>query len=264
MRTGLTMTLALSAVLVGVVALAQDDMAPPAPARAQEGLIALYRATDVTPEGILPDSSGAADPLDLMVEPGVAAPSVVVRDGGVVFQEPEMTAQVPGCFSIDPAWRVTQAVRASGALTIEAWLTTALPEQSGPARIVSISRDSSERNVTLGQEGTGFIVRLRTAATDLQGSPHLASPDNVVVAGSVQHVVFTFDGALATLFVDGEVMVQSQHFAGDLADWDETMHLVLGNEFDGDRRWYGAIHLVAIYSRELAAGEVRGNYDARF
>jgi len=269
MRNRLSGLMTIGVLLLGtVVTLAQEEPAAPAvevvAARADEGLVALYRAAEIMEDGVLPDTSGAAEPLDLLLEPGNAVPSVLVRDGALVFEEPQMAPHVPGCFSVEPAWRLVEAIRLSGALTVEAWITSALPEQSGPARIVSISLDSAQRNVTLGQAGTGLTVRLRTTATGEQGTPALDSPENAVVADTLQHVVFTFDGAVATLFVNGEVIMQSPHFAGDMEDWDPEMHLVLGNEFDGNRRWYGAIHLVAIYSRELAAGEVRGNYGAGF
>src|SRR5690606_9564815 len=36
----------------------------------------------------------------------------------------------------------------------------------------------------------------------------------------------------------------------------------LGNELSGDRSWQGALHLVAIYDRALAVGDVRRNHAA--
>ena len=62
-------------------------------------------------------------------------------------------------------------------ITIEAWVKTASDQQSGPARIVTLSSDTSHRNVTLGQQGKTFEARLRTTATSPNGVPAITTPD---------------------------------------------------------------------------------------
>jgi hypothetical protein len=62
-------------------------------------------------------------------------------------------------------WTGHQAVsvlKASNALTLEAWFKPANTTQAGPARIVSLSQDLNLRNLTLGQES----VQLRHASAD--------------------------------------------------------------------------------------------------
>ena len=47
---------------------------------------------------------------------------------------------------------LTGALKKSNALSLSAWITPAKLNQSGPARIVTISKDSVNRNITLGQD----------------------------------------------------------------------------------------------------------------
>src|SRR5690606_38543595 len=127
-----------------------------------------------------------------------------------------------------------EAVRASGELTIEAWITSRSVQQSGPARIVTLSKDSGSRNFTLGQNNDRFEVRLRTTASDGNGQPALTSPAQYVTTART-HVVFTFDHeGTGRLFVNGE-FVSDHALGGDFSNWDDSFQLALGNELSGDR-----------------------------
>jgi hypothetical protein len=67
--------------------------------------------------------------------------------------------------------------------------------QTGPARIVSNSSDPLHRNFTVGQEGRDLIVRVRTPATGMNGSPfHLVVPD-VFSTMEIRDIVVTYDGS---------------------------------------------------------------------
>ncbi len=61
-------------------------------------------------------------------------------------------------------------------MTIEAWVKPANTTQSGPARIVTLSRDPGSRNFTLGQKAGAYEVRFRTTSTSANGEPALSSP----------------------------------------------------------------------------------------
>lgn len=81
-----------------------------------------------------------------------------------------------------PAEKITTACKASNEITIEAWLHPASTSQSGPARIVTVSEDPSNRNVSLAQGQWGSLpsdvydARLRTTSTSLNGQPETVSP----------------------------------------------------------------------------------------
>ncbi|MEX0777962.1 MAG: LamG-like jellyroll fold domain-containing protein [Phycisphaeraceae bacterium] len=125
---------------------------------------------------------------------------------------------------------------------------------TGPARIVSLSRDANSRNFTLGQEEGRLIVRFRTTSSGQNGSePTLTSPDGTLT-GKAQAVVFVRRGEQNLLFVDGQ-LVASVTVPGDLSNWDHSMPLLLGNELTADRTWDGDIYKVAFYNRALSDEE---------
>lgn len=270
MRVMLTMIIA-GALVAGAPVLAQEEApAAEAPAQAQpaqtlerveEELVALYRFDTAIEDRVIPDATTPVGGLDLVIQGATAGPPVELREGAVHFAPPGI-AEIPGVFSAGPATSIVEAVRRADQVTLEAWLTPARADLEGPARIVTISRDSASRNITLGQSNDHYILRLRTSATNEQGTPELVAPEGSLTPGELQHVVVTFDGQTAVMYIDGEALCQTNHFAGTLDTWDESISLVLGNEFDDNRRWMGAIHLVAIYSYALSPDQVRTNFEA--
>ncbi|MFO7946274.1 MAG: LamG domain-containing protein [Armatimonadota bacterium] len=228
-------------------------------------LVALYRADRVTEDGMMIELAEAVERLNLQIRPA-PPPAVSVEEGAVVFG-PSPETYVPGVFSTRPATEIIEALKETGQLTVEAWISAANDTQDGPARIVSISHDASSRNMTLGQEKSAFVLRLRTSETNEQGTPPITTPENTVRPGELQHLAVTYDGHAAVFYVDGEAVSETTHFSGDtgiasLQNWDETMHLMLGNEFDGQRFWCGKIYLAAIYGDSLSSEQVQTNYAA--
>jgi hypothetical protein len=150
------------------------------PGRVQQGVIALFDFASLEGE-IVNDLSG--------LEPGL---SLRVADSRAVRHTP-LGLEILGKTLIrseKPAARLVEAIKQSGALTIEAWVRPATLEQSGPARIVTLSRNATERNFTLGQEGSKLEVRLRTTATSTNGIPALASKPGSLKA-EWTHIVYT-------------------------------------------------------------------------
>ena len=165
------------------------------------------------------------------------------------------------------ASKVIDTAKANNQLTIEAWVKPANTTQDGPARIVTLSNNVSERNFTLGQGQWGSLpselydVRLRTSTTGTNGSPSL-STDEGTLTTDLTHVVYTFDSdGLATMYIDG-VETATKQVGGDLTDWSTTYRLGLANELSGGRPWLGEFHLVAFYDQALEPAEVLQNYDA--
>lgn len=150
------------------------------------------------------------------------------------------------------------ACRASGFLTVEAVLLPDSLAQGGPARIVSFSTDSGSRNFTLGQEDDALVFRLRTPNTDGNGT----RPEVRLCAAdgrSAMHVVVSYEPGRLTCYVNGEQVTDTDAVTGDLSNW-APQHLILGDEWSGDRDWSGELQAAAIYSRALSSGEVTRNY----
>ena len=224
--------------------------------RVTEGLSALY-----TFEGgrgnVISDVSSIGAALDLTVND----PTKVewLSGGGLAVRGDVLIA------SAGAATKVIDASKGSEELTIEAWIKPATTTQSGPARIVTLSRDPYLRNFTLGQglwdkQPTDvYDVRFRTTTTDANGRPSTTSASGTVRAALTQ-VVFTraADGTV-TIYLDGE-SVRTGKAGGTLANWDASYRLALANELADRRPWHGEYRLVAVYHRALSAAEIRRNF----
>jgi hypothetical protein len=153
-----------------------------------------------------------------------------------------------------------EACRRSNELTIETTITPANITQEGPARIVTFSSDTGSRNFTLGQTRSQLVLRLRTPQSGLNGTPpdlELCS----IEANRTYHVVVTYSGGRVVCYVDGAKKAELSNFQGDFSNW-SPHHLVLGDEWGGERNWSGVLEGVALFSRALNAGEAAREFQA--
>ncbi len=225
------------------------SFSPLAAQRVTSGLQVLYDFE--SPGGTLvKDRSGAGQPVDLRIPD----PKAVRRTKGALEIRGKTLLR-----SGQAPHRLIEAVKRSGELTVEVWVKPANTNQAGPARIVTISQNSTNRNLTLGQDGNKFDVRLRTTGTSQNGLPSTSSG---TVTTKLTHVVYTRDQAgLARIYLDGGQAAEKT-VPGNPSNWDGSYHLALGNEHDGNRPWEGSYYLVALYNRDLSPSEVARNFKA--
>lgn len=218
--------------------------------RNSDGLLALYDFRLAT-GNIIKDQSGTGEALDLKIE----NPNNVRRteEGLEVYGQTLIR-------SIKPASKISNAVRRFGEIALEAWVSPGNEEQDGPARIVTISSNSTNRNLTLGQEGDHYDVRFRTSETSSNGLPSMTSKRSILNL-KLTHIVYTRNKkGHAKLYIDGKLSV-SNSVEGKTSNWDSSYRLGLANELTKGRPWLGTYHLVAVYGRDLTAVEVKKNYD---
>ncbi|MDH3901205.1 MAG: LamG domain-containing protein, partial [Gammaproteobacteria bacterium] len=154
-------------------------------------------------------------------------------------------------------------ITATGEYSIEAWVAPANVSQEGPARIISYSAGTTERNFTLGQTQYNYDFLSRSTTTDANGDPALSTADaDEDLQATLQHVVVTYDPANGR-----QVYVNGVHtgdidpvVGGSLIDWDNSFAFVLGNEVSGDRQWQGVLRLVAIHNRALTPEQITQNF----
>ena len=150
------------------------------------------------------------------------------------------------------------AAVASNELSLEAWVIASNSVQEGPARIVTVSSGSLDRNATLGQSSDDVIARLRTTETSTNGTPELNASG--AINEQLQHIVYTRQAnGNEVIYIDGEIHTSGVR-AGDFSNWNSSYHLALGNEIGSDRPWLGTYKLVATYGRALEAEEVQLNF----
>ena len=219
--------------------------------RARGGLQALY---DFSSSGgaVAKDRSGVGEPLDLRIP----------RTNSVRHSEGSLDVRGKTLIrSSKAATRITDAVRVSGEITIEGWIRPAQTNQSGPARIVTLSKDTGERNFTLGQNGDRFDVRFRTTQTTVSGTPSLSSKPGSLTT-ELTHIVYTRDRTGRTrIYINGRLNVEKT-IAGETSNWDGSFRLALANELSNDRPWLGTFHFVALYNRDLLPHEVEQHFEA--
>ena len=192
------------------------------------------------------DRSGIEPKLNLWIQ----QPSKVRRARGSLRIQQHTTIRTRL-----PATKITKAVKRSGEITIEIWLRSIDLKQSGPARIITLSQDSSNRNFTLGQNGNQFNVRLRTTDTNNNGLPSLSSNPNSL-SQNLTHLVYVRQkNGQTQIYINGHLNQQKQ-ISGKPTNWNDTYHLALGNELSEGRPWLGSYHLVAIYNSALSSEQI--------
>ena len=220
--------------------------------RVESGLQALYTFEDGDGSTSIADVSAVGAALDLTIE----TPLVTdwLEGGGL---------QISGAASIvsDGAAKIVSACSANNEFSLEAWLTPENTTQAGPARIVSLSVDLTNRNFTLGQEDDRYDVRLRTSATNNNGTPSIIVPASTVKT-ELTHVVYTRDSAgNAAIYINSIPQVVG-NVGGTISNWNAGYDLMLANEVTGDRSWLGDLFLVAVYCQALDDNQVTQNFAA--
>ncbi len=252
---GITYTLTVNNVIDRSVTgnpIATDTQVPfSLPFRVIDGLLVFYDFEEGQGTTIH-DTGPGVGPLDLTLDNPNAATWI---DGGLSIDSATIIQ------SAGPATKIIEACKASHAITIEIWIKPANTSQSGPARIFTLSPSGSQRNFTVGQSSSLFDFRLRTTATNNNGTPSVASPSGSATT-NMTHVMYTRDaGGDVRIYIDG-VERTAGNVGGDLSNWDTSHQLALANEQTQNRAWRGELHLAAVYDRALAFTEVQQNFSA--
>jgi hypothetical protein len=225
--------------------------------RTQQDLLVLYDFTE-TSGTTISDKSTVDPKLDLTISDPSA---VTFLNPGLSVTAATVIKTTAARTKLDPNVFFTKGI------TIEAWIKPLNNTQDGPARIVSFSADSGNRNFTFGQAADHWDQRFRTSDNPGNGStPSVSTPVASIAASPVlQHVVYTRDATgNAKFYIDKVQMGAIIVIPGDGSNWDMTYDFGLFNEmsFPTDTRtWLGDILLVAIYGRNLTFAEIAGNYD---
>jgi hypothetical protein len=220
--------------------------------RVNTGLQALYTFREGG--GSFVQDQTSADPLLMKIEnlQGIQW----IPGGGLRILQPTRIK------SLSNANKIKEACAASGAITIETWVKAANATQDGPARIVTMSTGSVERNFLLSQRTGRFSAYLRTHSTPTSGTPVFETPSGRVQPSEIQHVVYTRqNNGAERLYING-VQVSSSNRTGNFTTWNENFELAFANEIDNQRPWLGDLYLVALYSKALNPNEVAQNHAA--
>jgi hypothetical protein len=164
-------------------------------ARRQAGAQIVY-AFDAADGSRLPNLGPAdtVDDLDARIE---GPPLWTIAGGAIDIRGPLLIR------SNAPPRALCEQILRSQAFAIEVELASADISQVGPARIVSISQDTLQRDVTLGQENGTLDLRVRTPRRGRNGMSLPIRTADGTVTGGWQHVLVTYHNNDPQIFVDG-------------------------------------------------------------
>jgi hypothetical protein len=229
--------------------------------RADNGIIARWDFKEVTGT-VARDTSGVAPAMDLTLEGPelMSSYGLDVTDGRAI---------ATGDASKKLFVRIASQNGGSQAYSLEMWIANANTTQEGPARIMSYSRNTNNRNFMLGQRLYQYVIRNRAflAESNNNGSPDMDTYDvDQDAQSTLQHIFVTYDQlAGRRIFVDGKWTEDLDPIdAGRLWNWDPapTYRFVLGNEVSNNRQWLGQIRFAAIFDRPRAPSDIKKNYEA--
>ncbi|MFY9825093.1 MAG: Ig-like domain-containing protein, partial [Thermoanaerobaculia bacterium] len=210
-----------------------------APPRISTGIQARYNFNEGSGSTVN-DTSGVGTPLNLTI----SSPSSVTWVSGGLKVNTATAISSSGFAS-----KILSAAQSSNAITVEAWVTPSSLTLTGPARIATITKNASQRNLVFGQSGNRYETQLKTST----GTPALQSPASSLTQ-TLTHVVYTRSGSgSAVCYING-VQVSTQTTTGNLSTWGTDQKLTLADN------WQGSYFLLAVYGRALTGTEVQQNY----
>lgn len=224
----------------------EPDVATPVDERVHNGLM-LYYSFEEGAGATARDRSALAPAIDLTIGGAVSwldNPRGVRLSGGSLA-------------SGGGSAKLAERVAATGELTFEIWIKSTTVNQGqgslSTARIFSISQAGSERNFTFGQNSGKLEIRFRTSAATNSGQPFWSI--NSAFDTSLTHYAVSYDGERIKLYINS-MLVADDARTGNLASWDATLNVIIGDELGGGFPWAGNVNLVALYDRVLSAAEI--------
>lgn len=255
------------AILSSTLALA-DGVQNAGAGRVEDAIIAKYEFKTGTGQTAF-DTSGVAPAIDLTLSADVNW----VAGQGIDITDPNaagVSKAVGTAAASIKLYDMIAGPQGSQQYTIEAWVINASTALDGPARLVSYSLDSQNRNFTMGQQTSYYNFRNRSNLTGNNGSNPALETDNGAgdLKTELQHVVFTFDGTNGrNIYINGikpayEGVASDPSVPANISNnWNSTYTFILGNEVpDGTiRQWLGKMLFVAIHNRALTPAEILQN-----
>jgi len=234
--------------VVGLLSFSTQVAAGVNSTRVTDNLVSFYTFNEQI-GNVVHDQSGSASPMDLTISGSVSwydAGNGVVMNGGRVGTQ-------------GPATDMINALRASNASSFEIWTQPTNVTQTRATFMLSVDGDTFKRNFILGQVGDDVGVRLMH--TGKQSGRSLVTGDGVLDT-SLVHLVYTYDGSVERLYINGVQYSQTVVAAGGYGNWDVSNLFSIGNEARLNRPYDGIIRLVAVYDRSLGIAEIQQNFAA--
>jgi hypothetical protein len=103
------------------------------------------------------------------------------------------------------------AIQEAGALAVAMHVRSAVPDQSGPARIIGMSASPFLRNFTIAEESGQIVLRVRTPRNGSNGQL-IETRKATQNLERWQHIVATYENGTGRIFIDGEEAVSPRRY----------------------------------------------------
>ncbi len=111
--------------------------------------------------------------------------------------------------SENPAIKIARHLKKSNQFSVEILFESENLTQTGPARIITFSGSTDERNFTLGQVGQNLNFRVRTPLTGLNGSKIDLFVEQPVLKTEKQHIMAIYNHGAEQIFLNGKLLESS-------------------------------------------------------
>lgn len=199
------------------------------------------------------------DAPNLLFDPALGADTAVTLT-------PRGTARFDSDFAMQPAGghfeiaaaaadRICLACKKTYEISIEMVVT---PSDPAVRRgVIMASASKSRRNFSLEEEAGRiyFGQRMKSRGDDAFPRVHLTD----LPPGRQSHLVVTYSPGTIKAYLDGQLKTTDSSVAGGYFHW-RSAPLRFGSDWNGKSPWRGRLEGVAIYSRALAAKDVRESY----
>lgn len=146
---------------------------------------------NLTGNGAYPDQNGRSPNLEWQEVPSMKKTEAMIS-----------LSQHHWLLTPEPATKLNRAIQKTSQFSLLTTIATKDTHQTGPARIISLSASPFRRNLTIGQQGSGVIVRLRTPLSGLGATNTNLTFPNILADTKPHQLLFSFDGKTLQLFVD--------------------------------------------------------------
>ncbi|BDA70066.1 hypothetical protein CAL7716_042320 [Calothrix sp. PCC 7716] len=101
-----------------------------------------------------------------------------------------------------PPTLLNKRIRKTSELTVFTTVATSNTNQTGPARIISLSRNPLNRNFTLGQQKTNLSLRIRTSITGENGAHIELNVSSIFTDTNFHNIIITYSKATVHVYID--------------------------------------------------------------
>jgi hypothetical protein len=151
----------------------------------------------------------APSQIDDLARQPASADNTALPSGGLIPSTNSHTPYGHSLLSSDEELSFYDTLVSRNQLTLLVALRTNNLDQRGPARIITYSGDTGERNFTLGQIHDTLTFRLRTPSSGSNGANPALYSKPVLSLNRTAFVAAVYDGRISRLYVDGKLVAHA-------------------------------------------------------